>query len=172
MILVKLVELGRQTQEFPLENGASVSDLFDAADRPMDGSITINGQSVSSYTVLRDRDMVFVGNRVKGNVPFEAKFIRFGGNPSLVGVMVEDGYTVEQAVSGMNADIKAQFIGPQGKHSYEYRIGGTQLVEANAVIPRPSQGTEVRIICSQRMKGNAITRAIGAILVAAFYRKA
>jgi hypothetical protein len=120
----------------------------------MDGSITINGQCVNECTRLNDRDMVFVGNRVKGNVPFEAKFIRFGGNPSIVSVMVDDGWTIEQAIGGMNPDVKAQFLGPQDKHAYEYRVGGTQLVESNAVIPRPAQGNEVRIICSQRMKGN------------------
>jgi len=153
MIHVKLVQLGSEIKEYALETGANVAQLLDAAGETyVDGSVTRNGSTVCRDTVLYDRDKVFIGKATKGNVdPFEVTFVRLGDTS--ISLPAEDGYTIERTLQQLPESEKGKFFRADGKAAYEFRVGGGAPVELSYVISRPASGN-VRVICSQRVKGN------------------
>ncbi len=151
MVIVKLLELGSQTKEYSLENGSCVGDLLDLAEKSfVQGTVTRNNCNVEEDTCLRDGDRIFIGRATKGNLPFEVNFIRLGS--SSVGVAAEDGYTIKQTLEQLDNGEKEKFFRPDGSMAYEFRISGRK-VEDDHVLERPTSG-ELRIVCSQRVKGN------------------
>lgn len=155
MITVKLIELGREIREFAFEHGATLGDLMNKAEEEfIPGNVTINQSVVNESTPLRDGDRVFLGNKVKGNVPFEVQLIRLGSGDGIINLPAEDNYTIDQVLAQLPADKKAQFFGSDDSALYEYRVGGSgQPVQGNHVLSRPSSGS-VRLILSTRTKGN------------------
>lgn len=153
MITVKLIELGSQIEEYALENDATLENLLDAADKDLDGSTaTRNGQVLSLDANLRDGDRIFIGKATKGNLdPFEVSFVRLGDTS--VALAAEDGYTIKVTLQQLSDAEKAKFFRADGSVAYEFRIGGGQPVDENYVLQRPQSGA-VRVICSQRVKGN------------------
>jgi hypothetical protein len=153
MIQVKIIELGKETREFCLDDNSTVSSLLRAAEiTDTNISITRRGCAVIGETTLFNNDSICIGKMMKGNLdPFNVEFLRLGGTSVSVGV--DDGYTIKRAIDSMSSENRAQFIQPDGKMAYEFRVNGSQLVDENYVLIRPAAGS-VRIICSQRMKGN------------------
>jgi hypothetical protein len=156
IVSIRLAQLCSEVKTYVFDHNPTVGELFDAANKTFkDGCITVGGSVVCADHMLYNNDLVILGEAVKGNIPMTVTFIRLGGDPPSSTVAVEQGSTVEQAVGSLPAHIKAQFILSTGAHAYEYRIDGTRLVEANAEVPYSGGGSsDVRIICSQRVKGN------------------
>ncbi len=154
MITVKLIELGRETREYSFENSATLGDLMAQAEEEfIPGNVTVNQSVVNESTLLRDGDNVFLGNKVKGNLPFEVQLIRLGSG-SNINLPAEDGYTIDRVLAQLSEDNKAQFFGSDNKALYEYRVGGAgQPVSGSHVLSRPASGS-VRLILSTRTKGN------------------
>ena len=155
MISVKLIELGSETKEIGLHDGAVLTDLLDEVGKNFDdGEYTRNHQPISEDTTLYDRDRVFFGKATKGNLdPFEVNFIRLGDTS--VSVAAQDGYTIKRTLQeGLSDSEKVKFFRNDGSVAYEFRIGGQgQPVNEDHVLQRPTSGS-VRVICSQRVKGN------------------
>lgn len=153
MIVVKLMQLGASVIEYSLEDGSEVSDLFDAAGKTfVPGSVTRRQCNVNEDTTLHDGDKIFVGNAVKGNIPFEVSFLRLGD--SSVNLPAEDGYTIKRTLEQLDDSEKAKFYRADGKAAYEFRIGASTDVGENYVLQRPAGDASLRVICAQRVKGN------------------
>lgn len=154
MIIVKLVKLGEQTREYALESGSTVENLFEqAGDDFISGNVTRNHSVVRLETVLYDNDRIYIGTAVKGNQNiFDVNFVRLGD--STISLPAEDGYTIKKILEQLSEAEKGKFYRADGSPTYEFRIGGEgRPVDENHVINRPASGS-VRIICSQRVKGN------------------
>ena len=153
MVIVKLIKLGQPNQEFPLDNGSNIKDLFDLADENfIQGNVTRNHQTVYPETELRDGDRIYIGTAVKGNQDiFDVNFIRLGD--STVSLPAEDGYTIKKTLEQLGEVEKGKFYRADGSVAYEFRIGNGSPVGEDYVINRPTSGS-IRIICSQRVKGN------------------
>ena len=154
MISVKLVELGSEIKEYSLNDGSTLQDLLNVAnERYVEGAITRNNQPILPYANLYNGDRIFLGRATKGNLdPFEVNFIRIGG--STVHLAAEDGYTIKQTLEQLDGEERTKFFRADGKAAYEFRVGGGQPVEMSYVLSRPPAGTAIRVICSQRVKGN------------------
>ena len=155
MVTVKLIKLGQEIREFAFEDGTTLGHLMCEADENfVQGNVTINQNIVNEDTPLRDGDRVFLGNKVKGNIPFEVQLIRLGSGDGIINLPAEDGYTIDRVLDQLPADKKAQFFGSDDKALYEYRVGGAgQPVSGSHVLSRPASGS-VRLILSTRTKGN------------------
>jgi len=152
MIEVKLIALGSPIVPYALENRSDVSSLFRAAGKSfVQGNVTRNQETVSEDTILHDGDRIFLGQAVKGNIPFEVSFLRLGD--ASISLPAEDGYTIKATLSQLGDDEKAKFYRADGKASYEFRIGNSAAISEDTVLQRPDSGT-LRVICSQRVKGN------------------
>ena len=153
MITVKLIKLGEVNREYALDSSSSVADLFEkAGDNFIQGNVTRNHQVVNPETYLRDGDRIYIGTAVKGNQDiFDVNFIRLGD--SSVSLPAENGYTIKQVLEQLSPAEKGKFYRADGSVSYEFRIGDGRPVGENHIINRPPSGS-VRIICSQRVKGN------------------
>jgi sulfur carrier protein ThiS len=67
-IMVKLTQVPGATQEFGLENGATVSDLLSLAGKDAGNyAIRVNGSSASTNTVLNDGATVLLSKNAVGN---------------------------------------------------------------------------------------------------------
>ena len=154
MITVKLVELGSAIQEYCLEDSSCISDLFDAAGKTfVQGSVTRNNSSINEGTTLYNNDRIFLGRATKGNVPFEVNFMRLGDTS--VNLPAEDGYTIKRTLEQLGSEDRTKFYRPDGSVAYEFRVGGVgSPVDENYILIRPSSSSSVRVICSQRVKGN------------------
>ena len=155
MIVAKLIELGEPIEEFALEDGATVGDLLDKADRDVDGCvITVNNVTSAESRRLYNNDKVYITRATKGNTPFEVQLVRLGSSDGIINLPAEDGYTIKRVIEQLPSDKRSQFFNADGSDAYEYRIGGSgNPVNANHVLQRPASGT-VRLILSQRMNGN------------------
>jgi len=154
MIIVKLAELNSHTQEYSLDDGSTVGDLFEVANKTfIDGAVRINQSVVRDITVLQDGDRVFNGKVTKGNLDtFDVSFAKL--SDTVTTISAEDGQTIRQVLdAGLSASEREKFFRPDGKPAYEYRIDGT-LVEETYVLRRPSGDRPIRVICSQKVKGN------------------
>jgi len=153
MITVKLMQLGAKVVEYSLEDCATVSDLFEIAEKTfVAGAVTRNQTTVSEDTRLYNNDKIFVGNAIKGNVPFEVSFLRLGD--SSVNLTADEGYTIKRTLDQLDASEKSKFYRPDGKAAYEFRIGASTDVGENYVLQRPAGDATLRVICAQRLKGN------------------
>jgi len=66
-MLIKVAPMGEETREFSLGDGATVADLFEAADISPEGrSIRVNSEEANSSAVLRDGDVVTLVSKVEG----------------------------------------------------------------------------------------------------------
>lgn len=153
MITVKLVELGSQIREYSLDDSSDVGSLFRAAGKTfVQGSVTRNQAVVNEGTPLYDNDRIFLGRATKGNLPFEVNFMRLGDTS--VNLPAEDGYTIKRTLEQLGGSERAKFYRADGSVAYEFRVSGVgQPVDENHVLARPAQGS-LRVICSQRVKGN------------------
>lgn len=158
MIEVKILEMNAPVRTYSLESGATIQQLadvdYDETNRDiLEGTtITLNHAPMTSESKLYHDCRIFVSRATKGNIPFEVQIIRMGAGT--VGVAVEDGYTIKQAIQELGDD-SASYFNADGSDVYEYRVGGSgQPVQSSHVIQRPTSGT-VRLILSQRMKGNS-----------------
>ena len=68
-MLVKLAPMGEETREFSLGEGASVSNLLEAAGVEADGrSIRINSEEATMSDALKNGDVVSLISKVEGGV--------------------------------------------------------------------------------------------------------
>ncbi len=154
MISVKLIKLGAQTREYCLAPSSTLSSLLRSAGETfVSGSVTKNNVVLHSESPLYDGDKVYLGVATKGNLPFEVNFMRLGGTS--VGLPAEDGYTIKRTLEQLDSADRANFYRADGSVAYEFRVTGQgQPVDENHILRRPSQGDSIRVICSQRVKGN------------------
>ena len=161
-IVVKFVKIGPQTgtNDKVIDRGTTLGDFLRSMQETyVQGNVTIDrlGSYVRQDTVLQDNDRIFMGSPTKGNAPFNVQFVRLGCQDStVINLAADDGFTIRRTIEQLDSSTQAQFIGAHGKAKYEYRIGnGSQPLGDDAVIPRPSSSTgSVRILCSQKTKGN------------------
>ena len=154
MIVVKLIKLGQPIQDYDLQDYATLGDLLDKAGESfVQGNVTINNSEVTRSTRLYDNTRVFIGNAVKGNIPFEVQVIRLGSGDGIINLPAEDNYSIDQVLQQLPAEKRGQFFGSDGKALYEYRIGGGQPLDGSHILSRPASGT-VRLLLSTRTKGN------------------
>lgn len=155
-ICVKLIELGQEIKEFDISEDPCVSKLFEVAGKSFsaDAAITRRGIKIDSYTQLYDEDKVFVGKKTKGNLePFEVSFIRMGAGGGIINLPAEDGDTIEKVLGQLEDEQRKSYYRADGTPAYEYRIG-TSKVEGSHELRRPSGSASLRIILSQKIKGN------------------
>jgi len=155
MITVKLIELGSEVKEYGMEDGSTVGDLLRIAHKSyVHGCVTRNNAEVSSGATLRNNDRIFVGKAMKGNTdPFEVTFVRLGDTSISLGCA--DGQSIKQVLEQLeDGEQRRKFFREDGTVAYEFRVGQMgQPVNENYVLNRPNSGS-VRVICSQRVKGN------------------
>ncbi len=159
MVNVKLIQLNGPVREFNVDDNPTVAGLMEKAGLNfVQGNISINHNMVNPDTILNDGDRVLYGSAVKGNLPFEVKFVCLGANNGEnVSMAGEDGMTIDQVAAQMNQDVRSRFVNPtNGEHIYEYRIAGSS---GPAVDPKtyrlspPASGT-IMLLLAQKMKGN------------------
>jgi hypothetical protein len=155
MIVAKLAKMGAEVKSFSMDDGSTVGDLFALANEAfVSGAVSIGGCMVDEGEELEDNAFVFIGRQTKGNLPFELQIIRLGAAEPCITIAIEEGTTVVGAINSLDATRKASFIRADGTHVYqEYRLKNGVLIDANAVIARPADGSE-RICCATKMKGN------------------
>lgn len=152
MITAKLVRIGSAVKEYGLNSGASAGDLFKAAGLSDDTSgATRRGQPVNQYTALFDGDVIFIGDKIKGNTD-TVKFVILGS--SVAEFPYEAGMTIGQVIDGLGAGDKGKYVNADGSDKYEYRVGsGTGAVDRTYIL---NGGTSeaVKVFLSQKTKGN------------------
>jgi len=154
MIIVKLAELSSETKEYSLEDGSTVGDLFNIANKSfVYGSVRRNHIDVQAHEELYDGDRIFNGKSTKGNLdPFDVAFAKLGD--SVTTLSATDGQTIRQVLdAGLSSSDRERFFRPDGKPAYEYRINGV-LVQENHILRQPSGSVSIRVICTQKVKGN------------------
>ena len=155
-VIVKLVRIGKKVEEYEISDNPSVGELLKKAGlsyRP--GTITVNQSTVSEDDILDDGDTVYIGDSMKGNIPFTVKIIRLGHSDAIIELPCESGTTIHGLLNTLPEGDKAKFFKDGGKPVYEYRINGGENVEGDATIPTPADaGTPVRLVMSTRTKGN------------------
>jgi sulfur carrier protein ThiS len=154
-IFAKLAKIGSQVKESSLNDGAQVRDLLSSVGESASGTMTINGSTVNESTYLRNGDVVVISNAVKGNVN-TVKFIVLGGGNNIREFMYESGATIGSVIDSLNPDEKSVYVNANGTDKYEYNLSGTtsSSVQRSYVLP-VGQG-EVKIILSQKTKGNEV----------------
>lgn len=156
MVSVKLVKLGAKTEEYNFDHSPTVEELFDLAEENfVSGAVTRNNVTVEKHTILLDGDRIYLGSAIKGNIPFEVNFRRFGS--SSINLPAEDGYTIKQTLDQLDQNERQNFYRADGKSAYEFRVSNNgQPVDENYVLRRPEVGDTLIIMCTQRVKGNEI----------------
>lgn len=157
MIVVKAIKLGSPIRDIDLPDYSTLGNLLDKiGEQFIENSITINNSTVNRGTRLYDNDRIFIGNKTKGNIPFEVQTIRLGAaSDGIINLPAEDGYTINQVLDQIPADKRNQFFGSDGKALYEYRVGTSgQLVDGTHVLSRPATGT-VRLMLSTHLRGDS-----------------
>lgn len=150
MILVKLMKLGIPVVEYSMEDGATVSDLFETADEEFKGTVTILDRPVDEDTALRDGDRVFVSAKVKGSTPLEVKLLRVGGATTKTYV-VESGTSLGDFINGL--EDKDDYIDASGNHKWTYTdVVGVVLSLGYTFSGTPEQ--VIRILLSKKTKGS------------------
>jgi len=153
---IKLTTVGGKSESFAFQNEPKLSDLLRVAGKPFtNGCCTRNYENINENTLLYNGDKIYYGSAMKGNVPFEVKFIRIGGN-RIISLTADDGYTIKQTLDQLDANERSSFYSEDGTSVYEYGVKDNNFtVGDNHVLQRPENG-ELRIVCSSRMKGNEI----------------
>jgi hypothetical protein len=149
MISVKLIEVGKPINEYTLEDGSNVGDLFEAAGQEFKNA-QVNGANVCSTHVLRDGDRVFIGSKVKGNSDVEVKFMQVGA--SAVSYPSTSGATIGDLVNSLGASEKAKYVDENGAHKFQYSsITGKSLDSSYAF---EASDKPIRIMLGKKVKGN------------------
>lgn len=156
VICAKLIKMGDEIKEHEISDDPTVEGLFDKAGEefPDDCSVTRQGVEVNLDTRLYDGDKIFVGRKTKGNQDvFEVKLIRMGVADGIKLIASQGGQSIKQIIDQLPTAQKEQYYKADGSPAYEYRIGNSK-VDENYVVPRPTDNQPVRIILSQKVKGN------------------
>lgn len=154
MVVVQFIKLMSEVRSFDISDNPTLGNLLRMADESfVPNTITINAASaISEQTVLRDGDRVFVGNKVKGNNPFVVEFIRLGQG-EVVRVSAEGSVTIQDCVGMMTDQNRGYFQDASGKDVFQYQISGVTK-QPNDLVPVPTVGGTVRVICATKVKGN------------------
>jgi hypothetical protein len=153
--VVSIIKVGCEVRSFEISDNPTLGHLLDeAGEYFVPNTITINTRNiVSEETRLSDGDRVFIGNKVKGNVPYVVEFIRLGQG-QVIQVSAEGGQSINQCIDMMTAQNRAYFIGADGKEVFQYQISGNAM-QGSDIVPTPiTDGGTVRVICSTKVKGN------------------
>jgi len=152
-ILVKLIEVG-DAKEYSIAPGSTVGDLFTMAGKEFtQGNATIRHNVVSKGMPLSDGDKVYNGRALKGNHELiEVEFVKVGGGV-VIKIGVSEGSTIKDGIDMMNEDDKNSFYKANGEPAYEFRIGGNK-VDIDTILPQPENDQAVRVLCTQKLKGN------------------
>lgn len=154
MILVKLIQPGREVKEYNVTDNPTVSFLLQQAGVTYaTGSVIRAHSSLSSASRLYDGDMVTYATPTKGNQMFEVKVVIIGSNTPIVSLPADEGMTVDAVLDQLPAESKAKIFNAEGKPIYEYRVGDSEALAGSHVLSRPSNGV-IRLILSTRTKGN------------------
>jgi len=157
MICAKLIQMGKPIQDAEISGNPTVQGLLNALSVtvPANSTITRNGVEVNLYTQLYNGDKVFIGTKTKGNVdePFEVQLIRMGAGGGIEKLPATDGMTIQEVIDQLSEEKKASFKHADGSPAYEYRIG-TRKVELTEKLYSPTGSDILRIILSQKVKGN------------------
>jgi len=155
MVIVQLIKVGSEVRSFDISDNPTLQNLLNQAGEVfVPNTITINASNaISPDTRLNDGDRVFIGNKVKGNIPYVVEFIRLGQG-EVISVSVEEGTTIAQCFDMMNSINRGRFIGPDGKETFQYQINGVTKQSTDIIPPPSSEGGTVRVICAMKIKGN------------------
>jgi len=150
--------MGKEILDAEISDDPTVQGLLDALDvsLPENSTITVHGVEVQKNTLLHNGQSIFVGTKTKGNAeePFEVNLIRMGAGGGIEKLPATPGMTIQEIINQLGDDKRAPFTHADGSHAYEYRIG-TRKVEPTECVSRPTDGAGVvRIILSQKVKGN------------------
>ena len=156
MKIVKVIMLGSAVKEYEVSNNPTVRGLADMMEEHNEESIEFNGTftrggyTLSDESQLADGDSVYYAEKLKGN-QLVVKVIRIGA--VIVTVAVEPGSTVRSALNLLPEADRNDIFGDDGSTLYEIRIGTSQPVSLDAVIPGVEHD-EVNLILSKKLKGN------------------
>jgi len=152
MITAKVYGLGMVTKEYTFDyQNPNVGDLVNVLDIDVsDMQMSIHGSNVTSSTILRDGDALFLAKRIKGNGLFSIKIITIGGSPIVT--TAETGDSVSEILDRLGSEYKDRFVGNDGQYVFEFRSpDGTNLDPKDQII---FSGNEYRITAMKRTKGN------------------
>ena len=157
-IVCKLIQMGAEILEREISENPTVEGLFDACDIdfPDDHKVTRRGVDVTPETRLFDGDRVFVGKKVKGNQdgdPFEVQLIKMGQGGGIKNLPATEGMTIAAVIDQLEAKERASYYKADGSPAYEYRIG-TEKYEGSHILKKPFNDKPIRVILSQKVKGN------------------
>ena len=153
--VVSVIKVGCEVKTFDVSDNPTLGNLLDkAGERFVPNTITINANNyTSTSTRLSDGDRVFIGSKVKGNVPYIVEFIRLGQG-EVIRVSAEGPVSISQGIDMMNPQNKACFINADGKEVFQYQING-MTKNSSDTVPTPSvEGGSVRVLCAMKVKGN------------------
>lgn len=150
--------MGAEIKEKEISEDPTVEGLFKACgqDYPKDHKITRRGVDVDPDTQLYDGDRVFVGKKVKGNQhgdPFEVQLIRMGQGGGIKNLPAQEGMTISAIIEQLDKAERDSYYKADGSPAYEYRIGSEKR-EGSHILDKPFDDKPVRIILSQKVKGN------------------
>jgi hypothetical protein len=154
MILVKLIQPGREVREYNVTDNPTVTGLLNQAGLTFAiGSVLRSHTSLSAHSRLYDGDMITYATPTKGNQMFEVKVVIIGSATPIVSLPAEEGMTIDAVLDQLPDENKARIYNADGKPTYEYRIGDSEALSGSHVLSRPPNGV-VRLILSTRTKGN------------------
>jgi len=159
VIVVKILQLNCPSESYGLEDGSTVEDLFNEADKEfVDGEVTRRHTRLNLNDRLYDNDVVMISKMTKGNQDlFEVEILRIGGGGRVLTLTAQPGYTIKQVLDQLPPDDRAQFFRVDGTSAYEYRISGpgasTDPLPVSYVLTA-APGSKIRLLCSQLVKGN------------------
>jgi len=155
MVVVQVIKVGAEVRSYDVSDNPTLANVLNKANEQfVQNAITINARNIiSPDTRLSDGDRVFIGSKVKGNVPYVVEFIRLGQG-EVVRVSAEGDATISQCLDMLSSQNRAYFVGPDGKEVFQYQVNGSTR-QASDIIPQPPAGQEtVRVICAMKVKGN------------------
>jgi hypothetical protein len=152
MVLVKLVQPGRETREFEVSNNPTVGGLLRLANITyVSGSVIRSHNSLGEGAPLYDGDVIMYATPTKGNVGIEVKVIFLGSQ--ILTIPAESGMTIDDVLQRLPTEQKAKLADGNGRPVYEYRIGDSDALAGSYVI-NGSEGQVIRLVLSSRTKGN------------------
>ena len=155
--VVKLVQIGKAVREYEVSDNPTVGGLLEKAGITYTpNSVTINQDVVDQDTNLDDGDTVYIGDKMKGNLPFTVKMIRLGHADPVMEVAAESGVTIKSLIDSLPSTERAKFYKEDGSEYYSYNLNGNPVDSSSTVIPTPTDAAvPARLIMSVRQKGNA-----------------
>lgn len=156
MVIVKVVMLGSAVKEYEISEDPKVSGLVnimeecDEDGNVFNGTFTRDGNTLNENSLLHDGDKLYYSEKLKGN-QLSVKVIRIGA--AIQTYAVEPGATIKDVLDMLPDNDQSDIFNSNGECVYELRIGDSQPMDVNAIIPG-GHGGEVRLILSKRIKGN------------------